>query len=97
MVEEVPMSRKPIVFLGLPVVSLVLGVIAGQWFYGLYERSIPEALKATTSMQGTRIVFWLHGLGLGVVLSILALVGVALGRFLSRAPSPGSASPPGTR
>jgi len=91
------MSRKPVVFLGLPLVSLVLGVIAGQWFYGLYERSIPEALKATTSMQGTRIVFWLHGLGLGVVMAILALIGVALGRFVSGPTASGRPSSPDVR
>jgi len=91
------MSRKPVVFLGLPLVSLVLGAFAGQWFYGLYERSIPEALKATTSMQGTRIVFWLHGLGLGVVIAIVGLVGVALGRFIARTPATGATVPPNVR
>ena len=74
------MSKKPIVILGLLALSLVVGVIAGEWFYQTFEEAIPPALKATTSMQGSRIMFWLKGLGLGVVTFVVALVALALGR-----------------
>ena len=86
------MSKKPVVILGLLVLSLVVGVLAGNWFYGLYERSIPEALKATTSMQGTRIVFWMNGLGLGVVTFLVALVALLVGRYAPKRDASGHTS-----
>ncbi len=78
------MSRTAIVILGLLVASLVIGLLLGNWFYGLYERSIPPALKATVSMQGTRLVFWIHGLGAGVVLFAVAGIALGLGRWVRR-------------
>ena len=87
------MSRTAIVILGLLAASLVLGLLIGNWFYGLYERSIPEALKATVSMHGTRIVFWLHGLGAGVILFAVSGTALGLGRWARRAEESGRTTP----
>lgn len=78
------MSGKWIGFLILLVVSEILGLFTGHWFFGLYARSIPQALTASVSMQGTRLVFLLHGAGLGLVIYLLVLAAVGFGRLLGR-------------
>lgn len=87
------MSRTAIVTLGLLVASLVLGLLAGNWFYGLYEGAIPDALKATVSLQGTRLVFWMNGLGLGIVMFALTAAALGLGRWTRTASGSGHTNP----
>lgn len=81
------MSRQRLIGLLLLVVgSLVIGFVTGNWFYALYVDSIPEALKASTSLAGTRFVFLFHGLGLGVAITVWSLVAVAAAHFFRPRP-----------
>lgn len=75
------MSRRWVGLGLLLVASLAMGTAAGHRFYTLYAGSIPEALKATTSMRGTYLVFLFNGLGLGVACFVGALIVVALSPF----------------
>ncbi len=67
------MSRRVVGWIVLLLVSEVIGIVAGHWFYGLYVGSIPDPLKAQTAMQGTRLMFWLNGLLLGLVVFVWTL------------------------
>jgi len=77
-------------FVGLVLVLLVslsIGLATGHWFYRLYVDSIPEALKATTSLAGTRVVFLWKGMMLGLGIALWTIVAVAAARFFRpRAP-----------
>jgi hypothetical protein len=84
--------RKSVVVVGALVLSLAVGVLAGERFYRVYEDAIPVALKATTSMQGSRIMFWLNGLGLGVVTFGIAIAAMTLGRLTGGTKAPGRTS-----
>lgn len=87
------MSRNSIVMLTLLVVCLVLGVVNGQWFYGLYRDSIPEALKSTVSLRGTHYVFLFHGAGSGFAVFLVGLAAYFGGRFVQRS-KPAVRTPP---
>jgi hypothetical protein len=80
-------SKTAIGFITLFVTSELLGLFTGHWFFGLYERSIPAALTATVSLQGTRLVFLFHGAALGLVMFVWALAAAAVVRLAAgRAP-----------
>ncbi len=76
------MSRKLTGVLILLVASELLGLFAGHWFFGLYARSIPQALTASVSLQGTRLVFLLHGMALGFGIFVWTLIAIGVGRIL---------------
>jgi hypothetical protein len=79
----------------LAVGSAGIGLFAGNWFWTLYVDSIPEALQARSSLAGARLLFLLHGLGLGGVIGAWSILAVATARFF-RPRSP-VAEPPGGR
>jgi hypothetical protein len=69
--------------------SLIIGAVAGNRFYDLYVSSIPEALKASTSMAGTRLVFLGNGIGLGLIVAVWTMLAVGLARFFRTGEKPG--------
>jgi len=82
-------SRSNVVGLIVIVVaSLAIGLVAGHGFYRLYVDSIPDALKASTSLAGTRVVFLWRGFLLGGVVAAFAIVAVLASRwFAPRSPA----------
>jgi hypothetical protein len=61
--------------------SLVIGLGAGHVYYGLYENSIPDALRAQTTLQATRAWFALWGVLFGVCIFVWSLIVVALAPY----------------
>ncbi len=82
------MSRRLIGIVLAAVGSIALGVVAGQWFFGLFDKTVPPAV-ITDFNRGTAHGFFItYGLGFGVVIFAWTLLAVALARFFPGTPKP---------
>jgi hypothetical protein len=88
------MSKRLIGIVLAAVGSLVIGVVAAQWFFGLFEKTVPPAVTTSFNMGAAHGAFIAYGLGLGVLVFAWALVVVALARFFPAAPKPASTPRP---
>lgn len=84
------MSKRLIGIVLAAVGSVVLGIIAAQCFFGLFDKTVPPAVITSFNRSTAHGFFITYGLGLGVVIFAWTLLAVALARFF-----PGSPKPPG--
>jgi hypothetical protein len=63
------------------VLSEAVGLAFGEWFFHLLLKAVPPACISSISSQTTRFVYWLYGGGVGLVLFLWALLGMALSRM----------------
>lgn len=68
------MSRETLGVILLLVVSLVLGVIAGQVFFGLFLSTVPPVAMSTLNRSAASVVFLLYGAAAGGVIFLWALL-----------------------
>jgi hypothetical protein len=78
------MSGKTITFLLLFIASLGLGVAIGECFYStLYLKAIPPVAQTQFNNHAARLYYWGYGAGLGVVMFVWALIGIAVNKLTS--------------
>ena len=80
------MSSKAFVMIVLFVLSEVAGVALGEWFYHLFLQAVPPVALSTFNSQSSRIAHWVYGGGVGIVLFVWALIGMAVSRMNRPAP-----------
>jgi len=68
------MSRKMYGVLILFVLSVVLGVLFGQVFFGLLEKSVPPVAQTDFNRSGAHFACILYGLGIGIVIFVWSLL-----------------------
>jgi len=76
---------KSFVLIMLLVVSLGTGILLGEWFFHLFLKAVPPVALSNFNTQASRIAHWLYGAGVGVVLFVWALIGMAAGRIMHMA------------
>lgn len=68
------MSRRTVGLLLLLVGSMGLGVAVAEWFFRLFDRTIPPAALSSFSKSAAHAAFLSYGVGAGVVLFGWALL-----------------------
>ncbi len=86
------MSKRLIGIVLAAVGSLVLGYLAGERFFVLFDKTVPPAVITDFNRATAHGFFITYGLVLGVVVFAWTLLAVVLARFFPAAPKP-SASP----
>jgi hypothetical protein len=90
------MSRKTLTGLIILLAgSLIVGVVAGLWYFGLFEKTVPPAVLTSFNKGTAKAAFITYGVLTGVLLFIWSLAVVWLGRFFkspatNAAPSAGN-------
>ena len=78
------MSRRLWGLILLIAGSEALGIVAGQWFFGLFEKTVPPAAIGNFGRGAAHGAFIAYGMGLGVVVFLYALAAVALSGYFRR-------------
>lgn len=68
----------------LLVASVVLGILLGNVFFGLFKQTVPPAVLTTFNAGTAQAAFLLYGLGAGILLFVWALLAVAAWRMFAR-------------
>jgi uncharacterized membrane protein len=85
------MSPRVVVYGLMFVVSMVVGVLLGEWFFHLYVQALPPVAASTFNTQASRIAHLLYGAGVGVVIFIFTMFGAMADgavRAMSKKPAP---------
>ena len=82
------MSPGFVVTLVLFLLSLAAGVALGEWFFHLFLKAVPPVALSQFNTQSARIAHWLYGSGVGLVLFVWALLGMAASRMLQMMSKP---------
>ena len=89
------MSRRLWGLILLLAVSEGLGIVAAQWFFGLFDKTVPSAVMTSFGRGAAHGAFIAYGMGLGVVVFLFALAAVGLSRFF-RSPADETGARPTT-
>jgi hypothetical protein len=90
-------SRRTIGLVFVLLGSEVIGVLAGEWFYGIFQKTVPPAAVAEFTRSAAHGWFLLNGAFVGLVVFGWALVVRAIApvfRTSRPAPPPRPASTP---
>jgi len=90
------MSKRTVGILLLLVVSEVLGVLSGHWYFGVFTKTVPPAVTTDFNLTAAYSLFLWRGmlLGLGIfVLALLAVVAAPLFRPPAASQAPGKTAP----
>ncbi len=68
----------------LLVASLVLGILVGEVFFGLFEKTVPPAVITTFNAGAAHAAFLAYGLGAGIVLFLWGVLAAVGSRLLRR-------------
>lgn len=71
------MSRRFVTIVVLLVLSEAAGVGVGEWFYRLYLTAIPPVGQSQFNAQASHVAHLLYGAGVGVILFVWSLIGMA--------------------
>ena len=77
---------KLVTFLVLLVLSIAVGCACGEWFYRLYLSAIPPVGQSQFNANAAHVAFIMYGVGVGVVMFVWSLLGMAVSGILSKLP-----------
>ena len=86
------MSLKTVTIFALFLLSVAVGVALGEWFFHLFLKAVPPVALSTFNTQSARIAHWLYGAGVGLVLFVWALIGMAANGVLQAMSKPAAKS-----
>lgn len=75
------MSARGFMTLFLFVLSEVVGVLLGEWFFQLFLKAVPPVALSDFNSQSSRIAHWMYGAGVGLVLFGWSLLGMVMNRI----------------
>jgi hypothetical protein len=78
------MSRRLLGWIVLAAASEALGLLLGQWFYGLFLKTVPPLAVSSFNQSAAHVAFLAYGAGAGIPIFGLGLAAVAAARFFSR-------------
>jgi hypothetical protein len=81
------MSRRNIGLILLLVASVILGVVIGVVFFGLFQHTVPPAVLSSFNRASAQVAFVTYGIVAGVVIAFWSLGVIAVSR-LFRGESP---------
>ncbi len=71
----------------LIVLSEVIGVVLGEWFFRLFLKAVPPVAMSQVTQSSSHVFYWAYGAGVGVVFFLWGLFGMMLGRMQKAAKS----------
>jgi len=80
------MSAKVVSIIVLLVLSVAVGCALGEWFYRLYLSAIPPVGQSQFNAQAAHFAFITYGVGVGVVMFVWSLLGMAVSGIMSKMP-----------
>jgi ABC-type phosphate transport system permease subunit len=86
------MSKRLIGIVLAALGSVVVGLIAAEWFFGLFNKTVPPAVITAFNRGAAHGAFIGYGIGLGVMIFAWTLLALALARFFPGTPKPPSSS-----
>ena len=72
------MSARVVKIVVLLVLSEAVGLTLGEWFYRLYLSAIPPVGQSQFNTQAAHVAHFMYGSGVGVILFVWALLGMAI-------------------
>lgn len=78
------MSPKVVTLIVLLVLSLIIGVGLGEWFFRLFLTIVPPATISNFNTASARVAHLTYGLGVGVLMFVWILLGMFSARFMRR-------------
>lgn len=85
------MKPRLVTLITLFVVSVAAGIAIGEWFFRLWLRAVPPVALSDFNSQASHVANLIYGAGVGVLLFVWALLGMATGGLLRKKPA---ATPP---
>lgn len=85
------MSRRTLGLVLLLCGSEILGLLAGEWFYRLFLKTVPPLAVSSFNQSAAHVAYLLYGAITGLAISAWAVVLVVLSRLFS-----GPETPPGS-
>lgn len=76
------MSARTVMMIVLFLLSEAAGLALGEWFFRLYVKAIPPVGLSEFTTQSSHIAHLAYGAGVGVVLFVWALLGMAADRMM---------------
>jgi len=86
------MSSRAVTIIVLLVLSEAAGVALGECFYRLFLSAIPPVGQSQFTAQASHVAHLMYGAGVGVVLFVWSLLGMAAGGLLNKMRKGDSAS-----
>ena len=80
------MSARVVTIIVLLVLSEAAGLALGEWFYRLYLSAIPPVGQSQFNTQAAHVAHLMYGTGVGVILFVWSLLGMASAGILSKMP-----------
>jgi hypothetical protein len=84
------MSKRAIGIVLLLLGSLLIGLSAGQRFFWIFDKTVPQGAMTDLVRAGTHGTYLLSGALFGVVVFVWALLVAVSARFFGGAASPGA-------
>ena len=78
------MSPKSVTMIVLLVLSLAMGVAIGEVFFRLFVSAIPPVGQSAFTANASHVAHLLYGAGVGLVLFVWSLLGMAAGGIAGR-------------
>lgn len=74
------MNARRLVWIAYALASVLVGVGAGQWFFGVFDQVVPPAVTTSFNRSAAHGYFLIHGVVLGVVIGLWGVVAFWLAR-----------------
>jgi hypothetical protein len=74
------MKPRTVTLIVLLVLSEAVGIAVGEVFFRLFLKAVPPVALSKFNTQAAQIAHLAYGVGVGLVLFVWALIGMAVGR-----------------
>lgn len=88
------MSKRVIGLILSLVGSLVIGILAGQKFYAIFDKTVPAGSMTELVRAGTHTAYLVSGAALGVVIFVWTTAAAWLARFFPAGSAPSTSAQP---
>jgi hypothetical protein len=75
------MKLRTVSLIGLFILSEAVGIVLGEAFFRLFLKAVPPVALSQFNTQAAHVAHVGYGAGVGLVLFIWALLGMAIGRL----------------
>jgi hypothetical protein len=82
------MRGKLVAALALLVGSEVIGIILGQWFFSIFQKTVPPAILTEFNRATAHAAFLTYGVGAGAIIWVWALAALGIAAAAARWGSP---------
>lgn len=88
------MNPRRLALIAYAAVSVLAGIGAGHWFFGLFDQVVPPAVMTSFNRTTAHGYFLMNGAFLGVVMALWGGVAFWIARLTAARPGPAASQPP---